>query len=116
MILSNDYRHPASVVHEAATIDAISGGRFDQVAVVIRNRLRRMQYRPRLIHGFLVQAGLTLEPEPPVDARPWHCPGSMAGVMARPAPVRYGLGRVRRARGIPEPEARPEAPTCWLRK
>jgi probable F420-dependent oxidoreductase len=29
MVLSNDYRHPALVAHEAATIDLISGGRFE---------------------------------------------------------------------------------------
>jgi probable F420-dependent oxidoreductase len=29
MVLSNDYRHPALVAHEAATLYAISGGRFE---------------------------------------------------------------------------------------
>src|ERR1022692_4145866 len=29
MVLSNDYRHPALVAHEAATIDRISEGRFE---------------------------------------------------------------------------------------
>ncbi|HTW08480.1 MAG TPA: TIGR03621 family F420-dependent LLM class oxidoreductase [Acidimicrobiales bacterium] len=29
MVLSNDYRHPALVAHEAATIQALSGGRFE---------------------------------------------------------------------------------------
>lgn len=29
MVLSNDYRHPALVAHEAATIDLVSGGRFE---------------------------------------------------------------------------------------
>ncbi len=29
MVLSNDYRHPALVAHEAATLHAISGGRFE---------------------------------------------------------------------------------------
>jgi probable F420-dependent oxidoreductase len=29
MVLSNDYRHPALVAHEAATIDWLSGGRFE---------------------------------------------------------------------------------------
>ena len=36
-----------------------------QLAVIIRNRLRRIQYRPALISGFLAQTGLTLEPQPP---------------------------------------------------
>jgi alkanesulfonate monooxygenase SsuD/methylene tetrahydromethanopterin reductase-like flavin-dependent oxidoreductase (luciferase family) len=29
MVLSNDYRHPAVLAHEAATLHAISGGRFE---------------------------------------------------------------------------------------
>jgi probable F420-dependent oxidoreductase len=29
MVLSNDYRHPALVAHEAATVDWLSGGRFE---------------------------------------------------------------------------------------
>jgi len=37
----------------------------DQLAAVIKNRLKRIQYRPALIEGFLAQAGLTLEPQPP---------------------------------------------------
>jgi hypothetical protein len=37
----------------------------DQLAGTVRNRLRRIQYRPDLISGFLGQAGLTPEPEPP---------------------------------------------------
>lgn len=36
----------------------------DQFAAIIKNRLKRIQYRPELIGGFLAQAGLTLEPEP----------------------------------------------------
>lgn len=35
------------------------------LAVVIKNRLMRIQYRPGLINGFLAQTGRTLEPEPP---------------------------------------------------
>ena len=37
----------------------------DQLAAVIRTRLKRIQYRPALINGFLGQTGLSLEPEPP---------------------------------------------------
>ena len=37
----------------------------DQLAAIVRNRLKRIQYRPALIDGFLAQTGLTLEPEPP---------------------------------------------------
>jgi DDE superfamily endonuclease len=35
------------------------------LALIVRNRLKRIQYRPGLINGFLGQTGLTLEPEPP---------------------------------------------------
>jgi len=37
----------------------------DQLAAIVRNRLKRIQYRPGLIDGFLGQTGLTLDPEPP---------------------------------------------------
>ena len=37
----------------------------DQLAAIIKNRLKRIQYRPALIDAFLAQTGLTLEPEPP---------------------------------------------------
>ncbi|HYB14974.1 MAG TPA: hypothetical protein VEF71_05830 [Streptosporangiaceae bacterium] len=37
----------------------------DQLATVMKSRLKRIQYRPALIDGFLAQTGLTLEPQPP---------------------------------------------------
>ncbi len=37
----------------------------DQLAAVIKNRLKRIQYRPALIEASLAQTGLTLEPQPP---------------------------------------------------
>ncbi|HSK35091.1 MAG TPA: transposase [Propionicimonas sp.] len=37
----------------------------DHLTAIIRNRLKRIQYRPDLIPGFLAQTGLSLEPEPP---------------------------------------------------
>ena len=37
----------------------------DQLAAVMKNRLKRIQYRPALIEAFLAQTGLTLEPPPP---------------------------------------------------
>ena len=36
-----------------------------QLAAIVRNRLKRIRYRPALIDGFLAQTGLTLEPKPP---------------------------------------------------
>ena len=38
---------------------------IDHLATIIRNRLKRIQYRPDLIDGFLAQTGLTLEYPPP---------------------------------------------------
>jgi putative transposase len=37
----------------------------DQLAAIVKNRLKRIQYRPALIDGFLGQTGLTLETQPP---------------------------------------------------
>ena len=37
----------------------------DELARIVRNRLKRIQYRPALIDGFLAQTGLTLGPGPP---------------------------------------------------
>jgi len=36
-----------------------------RLAAIMKNRLKRIQYRPALINGFLAQTGLSLEPEPP---------------------------------------------------
>jgi hypothetical protein len=37
----------------------------DQLAKIVRNRLKRIQCQPAPINGFLAQTGLTVEPEPP---------------------------------------------------
>jgi putative transposase len=37
----------------------------DQLAAIVKNRLKSIQYRPALIEGFLAQTGLTLQPQPP---------------------------------------------------
>lgn len=37
----------------------------EHLAAVVRNRLKRIQYRPDLLAGFLAQTGLTLDPERP---------------------------------------------------
>ena len=36
-----------------------------QLATIMKNRLKRIQYRPALIDGFLAQTGLSIQPEPP---------------------------------------------------
>lgn len=35
------------------------------LATIVRNRLKRIQYRPELLTSFLAHTGLSLEPEPP---------------------------------------------------
>ena len=43
----------------------LAASNLDQLAAIVRNRLKRIQYRPQLIDGFLAQTGLTLESRPP---------------------------------------------------
>ena len=35
------------------------------LAAIVRNRLKRIQYRPDLLTSFLAHTGLALDPEPP---------------------------------------------------
>lgn len=37
----------------------------DHLCAIVRNRLKRIQYRPDLLTSFLTRTGLTLDPEPP---------------------------------------------------
>jgi putative transposase len=37
----------------------------DQLAAIVKNRLKRIQYRPELVDAFFAHTGLTLEPQPP---------------------------------------------------
>lgn len=49
----------------------LSAGAVDQLAVTVKNRLRRIQYRPEIINGLLGQTDLALEAEPePIKAGP----------------------------------------------
>ena len=41
----------------------------DQLAAIMKNRLKRIQYRPALIEAFLAQTGLTFEPQPRREVR-----------------------------------------------
>ena len=52
----------ANVKNGLGNLAACSAG---QLAKIVRNRLKRIQYRPALINGFLAQTGLSFEPEPP---------------------------------------------------
>lgn len=38
---------------------------IDHLATIVRNRLKRIQYRPDLINSFLAQTGLPIKAEPP---------------------------------------------------
>ena len=40
----------------------LAASTVDQLAAIVKNRLKSIQYRPALIDGFLAQTGLTLEP------------------------------------------------------
>ncbi len=40
----------------------LAASTVDQLAAIVKNRLKSIQYRPQLIDGFLAQTGLTLEP------------------------------------------------------
>jgi hypothetical protein len=42
---------------------AVAG--VDHLAAIVRNRLKRIQYRPDLLASFVTHTGLTLEPQPP---------------------------------------------------
>jgi putative transposase len=37
----------------------------DQLAAIVRTRLKRIQYRPGLIDAFIAETGLVLQPQPP---------------------------------------------------
>ena len=43
----------------------------DQLAAVVKNRLKRIQYRPALIDGFLAQTGLSSRTPTSVGPKCW---------------------------------------------
>jgi DDE superfamily endonuclease len=51
--------------HLKNSLGNLAPATVDQLAATAKNRLKRIQYRPELLNGFLAQTGLTLEPEPP---------------------------------------------------
>jgi hypothetical protein len=51
--------------HVKRSLGNLAAANVDHLAAVVRNRLKRIQYRPDLLAGFLAQTGLTLDPEPP---------------------------------------------------
>ena len=48
-----------------ASLGNLAARDVDQLAAIMKNRLKRIQYRPALIEAFLAQTGLTFEPQPP---------------------------------------------------
>jgi putative transposase len=51
--------------HLKGSLGNLAAATVDQLAAIVRSRLKRIQYRPDLLAGFLAQTGLTLDPEPP---------------------------------------------------
>ena len=75
-----------------------------QLAAVLRNRLKSIQYRPGLIGGFLAQAGLTLEPPAALAPMPFHeaRAGFRSGVggAASHGPTQAFAARPKRSRSV----------------
>ena len=51
--------------HVKRSLGNLAATGTDHLAAIVKNRLKRIQYRPELLNGFLAQTGLTLDPEPP---------------------------------------------------
>jgi hypothetical protein len=51
--------------HVKHSLGNLAATTVDHLAAIVRNRLKRIQYRPHLLTGFLTQTGLALDPEPP---------------------------------------------------
>ena len=51
--------------HVKRSLGNLAATNVDHLAGIVRNRLKRIQYRPDLLIGFVASTGLTLDPEPP---------------------------------------------------
>lgn len=51
--------------HVKRSLGNLAATGVDHLAAIVRNRLKRIQYRPDLLTAFLAQTGLTLDLEPP---------------------------------------------------
>ena len=49
--------------HLKASLGNLAAHGLDHLITIVKNRLKRLQYRPDLIDAFLAHTGLTLEPE-----------------------------------------------------
>jgi putative transposase len=52
----------AHVKHSLANLTSVA---LDQLETLVRNRLKRLQYRPAILDGFLAGTGLSLDLPPP---------------------------------------------------
>jgi hypothetical protein len=52
----------AHVTHSLANLASVA---LDQLETLVRNRLKRLQYRPDILDGFLAGTGLSLDLPPP---------------------------------------------------
>jgi DDE superfamily endonuclease len=48
--------------HLKRSLGNLAARSTDQLAILIKTRLKQMQYRPNLLNGFLAETGLNLEP------------------------------------------------------
>jgi probable F420-dependent oxidoreductase len=99
MVFSNDYRHPVVLAKEAATLDALSGGRFE---LGLGAGWMTSDYR---------RAGLTLDPPGVRIARLAESLAVIKGMFAD-APLTYQgeYYRVDGLNGTPKPVQRPHPP------
>ena len=51
--------------HLKRSLGNLASRTIDQLSVTMKSHLKRVQYRPDLINGFIAQTGLSLEPVPP---------------------------------------------------
>ena len=56
--------------HMKNSLGYLAASDGSQLAAIVKNRLKSIQYRGALIEGFLAQPGLTLEPGPALDDEP----------------------------------------------
>jgi len=50
--------------HLKASLGNLAANGLDHLTAIVKNRLKRLQYRPDLIDAFFAHTGLTFEPEP----------------------------------------------------
>ena len=51
--------------HVKRSLGNLAVTNVDHLAAIVRNRLKRIQYRPDLLTNILAHTGLTLDPQPP---------------------------------------------------